>query len=183
VQPRCHGATVTRPRRRRAGNAWAGQVHRVDLCTHRACRASVARATVLCMYRCVYIRILSKTRLPISRTPRDRGSSCLIRSRFTISSADFRLRRRRGLRGTPDRAGVVPIVGYPIRERTLPRAGQPSTAQRGRHRHPHTASKHVRIGPITIHMGGITMHSQRERHGYSYVSVRRMCNTKGEQEP
>ena len=170
-------ATVTRPRRRRSGNAWAGQVYRVDLCTHRACRASVARATVLCMYRCVYIRILSKTRLPISR--RRRASP----SRFTISSADFRLRRRRGLRGTPDRAGVVPIVGYPIRERTLPRAGQPSTAQRGRHRHPHTASKHVRIGPITIHMGGITMHSQRERHGYSYVSVRRMCNTKGEQEP
>jgi len=180
-------ATVTRPRRRRSGNAWAGQVYRVDLCTHRACRASVARATVLCMYRCVYIRILSTTRSYRSRRDPDRvvaraRGSCLT-SRFTISSADFRLRRRRGLRGTPDRAGVVPIVGYPIRERTLPRAGQPSTAQRGRHRHPHTASKHVRIGPITIHMGGITMHSQRERHGYSYVSVRRMCNTKGEQEP
>lgn len=66
MQPRCHGATVTKPRRRRAGNAWAGQVYRVDLCTHRACRASVARATVLCMYRCVYIRILSKTRIAIT---------------------------------------------------------------------------------------------------------------------
>jgi len=93
-------ATVTRPRRRRSGNAWAGQVYRVDLCTHRACRASVARATVLCMYRCVYIRILSKTRLPISvfAISRRRRASP---SRFTISSADFRLRRRRGLRGRP----------------------------------------------------------------------------------
>ena len=125
--------------RRRAGNAWAGKVYRVDLCTHRACRASVARATVLCMYRCVYIRILILKRartVVASYRFRDRRGSCLT-SRFTISSADFRLRRRRGLRGTPDRAGVVPIVGYPIRERTLPRAGQPSTAQRGRHRHPH----------------------------------------------
>ena len=33
--------------RRRAGNAWAGKVYRVGLCTHRACRASVARAMVL----------------------------------------------------------------------------------------------------------------------------------------
>ena len=86
--------------------------------------------------------------------------------------------------GTPDRVGVrylsSAIRSGSVRVHgsapTLPRAGQPSTTQRGRHRHP-------RIGPITIHMGGITMHSQRERHGYSYVSVRRMCNTKGEQEP
>ena len=78
--------------------------------------------------------------------------------------------------GTPDPRSsgrAVPFVGYPIRERTCTGA---HTAPR-RHRHL------PRIGPITINMGGITMHSQRERHGYSYVSVRRMCNTKGEQEP
>ena len=41
--------------RRRAGNAWAGKVYRVGLCTHRACRASVARAMALMCTGAYYI--------------------------------------------------------------------------------------------------------------------------------
>jgi hypothetical protein len=75
--------------RRRAGNAWAGKVYRVDLCTHRACRASVARATVLCMYRCVYIRILilkrARSLVPIVAIVVARASRHVSRSRLQIS--------------------------------------------------------------------------------------------------
>ena len=189
MQPRCHGATVTRPRRRRAGNAWAGQVHRVDLCTHRACRASVARATVLCMYRCVYIRILSTTRSYRSRRS-SRSSWLVLVARASRHVSRSRLQISDYVDGGGSGGRPIERAWYLSSAIRSGSAHCPAPASQARHsgagkrhRHPHTASKHVRIGPITIHMGGITMHSQRERHGYSYVSVRRMCNTKGEQEP